>query len=58
MTTANMQLAVLSVILEDKMETPEAKLEPGEFIVTRVVELANLNKELKGRVMSCLFNMI
>lgn len=48
MTTANMKFVVLSVALEDKMETPVAKLEPGEFIVTRVVELAKLNAELKG----------
>lgn len=43
-----MQLAVLSVTMEDKLEQPEAKLEPGEFIVTRIIELAKLNEELKG----------
>ncbi|KZP29978.1 hypothetical protein FIBSPDRAFT_815660 [Athelia psychrophila] len=48
MTTANMQLAVLSVTMEDKLERPEAKLEPGEFIVTRIIELAKLNEELKA----------
>lgn len=50
MTTANMKLVVVNVPLEDKMETPEAKLEAGEFIVTRVVELAKLNDELKGEI--------
>lgn len=30
------------------MEKPEPKLDAGEFIVTRVVELAKLNEELKG----------
>ena len=48
MTNANMKLVVLNVLLEDKMETPDAKLDAGEFIVTRVVELAKLNDELKG----------
>lgn len=47
MTTANMKLVIVSVLLEDKLETPEAKLDPGEFIVTRVVELATLNDELR-----------
>lgn len=48
MTTANMKLVVLNVDLADKMETPEQKLESGEFIVKRVVELSKLNEELKG----------
>lgn len=43
-----MQFAVLGVTMEDKLERPEAKLEPGEFIVTRIVELAKLSEELKG----------
>jgi ADP-ribose pyrophosphatase len=48
MTNANMQLAVLNVDLEDKMETPTPKLEVGEHIVTRVVELSRLKDELEG----------
>ncbi|KAJ7684799.1 NUDIX hydrolase domain-like protein [Mycena polygramma] len=48
MTTANMKLVVLNVDLADKMETPAQKLEAGEFIVTRVVELSKLNEELKA----------
>ena len=48
MTNANMQLAVLNVDLEDKMESPIPKLEIGEHIVTRVVELARLRHELEG----------
>lgn len=48
MTTANMKLVVLNVELVDKMEAPEQKLEAGEFIVKRVVELAKLNDELRG----------
>ncbi|KAF8965270.1 NUDIX hydrolase domain-like protein [Flammula alnicola] len=47
MTNANMQLAVLSVVLEDKMETPVPQLDPGEYIVTRVVELAKLQTALE-----------
>lgn len=54
MTTANMKLVVLNVLLADQMETPSQKLEAGEFIVRRVVELAKLNAELKGEL---LFNM-
>ncbi|KII88821.1 hypothetical protein PLICRDRAFT_176355 [Plicaturopsis crispa FD-325 SS-3] len=48
MTNANMKLVVLSVTLLDKMEKPKAKLEEGEFIVTRVVELNKLNEELNA----------
>lgn len=48
MTTANMKLVVLNVELVDKMEAPEQKLEAGEFIVKRVVELAKLNDELRA----------
>lgn len=54
MTTANMKLVILNVTLEDKMETPVPKLDAGEFIVTRVVEIAKLNEELKGKF-SCGF---
>ncbi|KAJ7043355.1 NUDIX hydrolase domain-like protein [Mycena alexandri] len=48
MTTANMKLVVLRVELADKMETPQQKLEAGEFIVKRVVELSKLNEDLKA----------
>ena len=48
MTNANMKLVVLSVVLDDKMEIPAAKLEVGEFIVTKVVELAKLKTELES----------
>lgn len=49
MTNANMQLAVVSVVLEDKMEAPEPKLEAGEHIITRVVELNKLQGALDGK---------
>lgn len=48
MTNANMKLVLVNVELEDKLESPQQKLEAGEFIVPRVVELANLHEELKG----------
>jgi ADP-ribose pyrophosphatase len=46
MTNANMKLVVLSVVLDDKVDLPSQQLAPGEFIVRRVVGLANLNHEL------------
>jgi len=47
MTTANMKLVILDVSLNDKLETPDQKLEDGESIVKRIVDLKNLYKELK-----------
>ena len=52
MTNANMKLVVLSVVLDDIMETPAAQLEAGEFIVTKVVELAKLKTELESEAFS------
>lgn len=49
MTNANMKLVVLDVLLPDRMETPNQKLESGEFIVRRVVELAKLKECLHGK---------
>jgi len=46
-TNANMKLVILNVVLDDKMEIPAAKPEGGEFIVTKVVELAKLKAELE-----------
>lgn len=43
-----MQVVTLNVALADKLETPEPKLEEGEFIVKRVVPLSRLYQELKG----------
>ncbi|KAG0706413.1 NUDIX hydrolase domain-like protein [Suillus ampliporus] len=48
MTNANMKLVVLSVLLEDKLETPVPHLDDGEHIITRVVELDQLDAELKA----------
>jgi hypothetical protein len=33
MTTANLKLATLSVVLDDQLETPDQKLDEGEHIV-------------------------
>lgn len=49
MTTANLKLATVSVLMEDKLETPKQHLEAGEFIVVRVVALKDLEAELKGK---------
>lgn len=48
MTNANMKLVTLEVLLDNSLELPEQKLEKGEFIIIRVVELAKLSEELKG----------
>jgi ADP-ribose pyrophosphatase len=48
MTTANLKLATVSVLLDDKLETPDQQLESGEHIVKRVVALKDLDAELKG----------
>lgn len=50
MTNANMKLVILDVRLEDKLEVPVQKLDAGEFIVKRVVELAKLEEELIGEL--------
>ena len=54
MTTANMKLVILNVPVESiTAELPLQKLEPGEHIVRRVVELSKLNAELKGLRLLC-----
>ncbi|KAH8104258.1 NUDIX hydrolase domain-like protein [Phellopilus nigrolimitatus] len=47
MTTANMKLAILGVTFPDALELSDAKLDEGEHIVKRVVELHNLYDELQ-----------
>jgi ADP-ribose pyrophosphatase len=48
MSSANMKLVVLDVPLDADMESPDQNLEDGESIVRRVIEVRNLNKQLKG----------
>lgn len=48
MTTANMKLVAVDVPFLDKLEVSQQKLEPGEFITARIVELHKLDEELKG----------
>ncbi|KAG6379095.1 NUDIX hydrolase domain-like protein [Boletus reticuloceps] len=47
MTTARMRLVVVKVELEDGMEYPPASPDPGEHIVVKVVELAQLKRVLE-----------
>jgi hypothetical protein len=49
MSNANMKLVLLDVMLPDKLDIPEAKLDEGEFITKRVVEVDKLAQELKGK---------
>lgn len=44
-----MKLVSVGVTCKDKLETPEQKLDDGESIKIRVVELAKLNHILKGK---------
>jgi hypothetical protein len=48
MTSANLKLATVAVLLDDKLETPDQQLDQGEHIVKRVVALKDLDAELKG----------
>ena len=48
MTNANMKLVTVDVPFPDKLETYEQKLDAGEFIVKRVVELDKLVDILTG----------
>ncbi|KZT66842.1 hypothetical protein DAEQUDRAFT_674376 [Daedalea quercina L-15889] len=47
MTTANMKLVAVDVPFPDKLEQSAQKLDPGEYITARIVELAKLSEELK-----------
>ncbi|OCB85170.1 hypothetical protein A7U60_g7796 [Sanghuangporus baumii] len=47
MTTANMKHIVLGVTFPDELELREAKLDDGEHITKRVVELSRLYDELR-----------
>ncbi|KAH9951439.1 NUDIX hydrolase domain-like protein [Amylocystis lapponica] len=47
MTTANMKLVMVDVPFPDKLEKSDQKLEAGEFITIRIVELPKLVAELK-----------
>ncbi|TDL25131.1 hypothetical protein BD410DRAFT_717928 [Rickenella mellea] len=47
MSNANMKLIILRVTFPGQLESPEQKLEAGEHIVKRVVELSKLDAEIK-----------
>lgn len=44
-----MKLISIAVTCKDQLERPEQKLDDGESITIRVVELAKLNQILKGK---------
>ena len=48
MTTANMKIVTLATTFPDQLELSDAKLDEGEHIVKRVVELEKLYDILKG----------
>ncbi|KAH9901660.1 NUDIX hydrolase domain-like protein [Cubamyces lactineus] len=48
MTNANMKLVTVDVPFPENLEMPAQKLDPGEFIQVRIVELAKLRAELQG----------
>jgi len=48
MTNANMKLVVLKVTMSDYPSSPKPKLDDGEHIVKRIVELDALYEELKA----------
>ena len=45
MTNANMKLVMVDVPFSGELETYEQKLDAGEFITRRVVELSKLSEE-------------
>ena len=51
MTNANMRLVTVDVPFPEKLEMPAQKLDPGEYITARIVELSKLAAEFKG--LSC-----
>ncbi len=50
MTTANMKFIAVGVTFDGELESPEQRLDEGEHIVKRIVELAKLNEVLKGEL--------
>lgn len=50
MTTANMKIVILKTTFPDRLELNDAKLDEGEHIVKRVVELERLYEILKGQL--------
>jgi len=48
MTSANMKLVALKVPLPIDAQAPKQKLEAGEHIIQRIVELNKLKAELDG----------
>jgi len=49
MTNATMKFISVAVNCKDQLETPKQKLDDGESIKLHIVELARLNRVLKGK---------
>ncbi|THH09227.1 hypothetical protein EW145_g2181 [Phellinidium pouzarii] len=58
MTSANMKLVVLGVTFPGKLELRDAKLDDGEHIVKRIVELTKLYDELREYDKKVLYSVI
>lgn len=58
MTNANMKLVVVDVPFPHKLEVYDQKLDAGEFITRRVVELSKLSEEFKGELKFRSFDVI
>lgn len=58
MTNANMKLVIVDVPFPDQLETYDQKLDAGEFITRRVVELSHLSEEFKGMRRSALLVLV
>ena len=56
MTNANMKLVVVDVPFQDQLEVYDQKLDAGEFINRRVVELSKLSAELKSKHRTLFFD--
>lgn len=48
-----MKLITVDVPFPDRLEMPTQKLEPGEYITARIVEISKLSAEFKGLFLCC-----
>jgi hypothetical protein len=48
MTNANMKLVMVDVPFKNELVTSDQKLDSGEFITRRIVELSKLSEEFKS----------
>lgn len=50
MTNANMKFVMVDVPFQDELEVSEQKLDAGEFITRRIVELSKLSEEFASEL--------